>query len=97
MSDEFPAKVYAKLEEIGKDIVELKITSAKQEVNLQDHMRRSDLLEKRDDVLEAKLEPVITHVKHVEGALKLLGVIALVVGFLAGCVKIYEFFARFFH
>lgn len=64
-----------------------------QEINLKDHMRRSDNLEKLVNVLQEKhdleLKPLNRHVSMVEGAFKLLGVLALIVTIITGLSKIF--------
>lgn len=87
MNDDFTTKVYVKLEEISKDMTELKITSAKQEVNLQEHMKRSDML-------EAKMVPIEQHVSKVDGALKLIGFIGIISGIVLSVFEISSFFLK---
>lgn len=49
-----------------------------QEVNLKEHMRRSDNLEKLINIInENEIKPLRKHVSMVEGALKLLGVLSI--------------------
>jgi len=59
-----------KVDEIQKDIGEIKVILAEQHVSLKHHIKRTDLLEK-------KLEPIDTHIKMVNGALKLVGFIGI--------------------
>lgn len=55
-------KLYAKVEKISDDQSDMKITLAKQEENLRQHMRRSDLLEEGITVLKTEMEPIKHHV-----------------------------------
>lgn len=65
-----------------------------QEMNLETHMKRSDHLE--EIVLEERskrdkeLEPIKKHINMVEGAFKLIGLIGLIVGIVAGIAKIFD-------
>ena len=59
-------------------------TLVKQEENLKEHMKRSDML-------EAQLEPVKRHVSLVESVFKIVGAIGVLVAIAAGIVKIVEF------
>ena len=61
-----------------------------QESNLEKHMERSEHLEKIIEKMEEKdLKPLRRHVAMVEGGLKLLGLIGLLVGILSGLFKIF--------
>lgn len=62
-----------------------------QEVNLASHMKRSDHLEAIIDNLKEKdIGPLNVHKNRVEGALKLLGVISLLVGIIVGIVSLFR-------
>lgn len=83
------------LERFSKDVdsrlIEIDKTLVKQEVNLQQHMQRSEHLEGIIESMEDKdLKPLRRHVAMMEGALKLIGVIGIVVGILAGIFKILD-------
>jgi hypothetical protein len=67
----------------------MKVISAKHEVNLQEHMRRSDLLEKRTDLLFIELEPVKTHIANVDGAIKLIGGLSMILGLIFTVLKLF--------
>lgn len=60
-------------------------TLVKQEENLKEHMKRSDLLEEQ-------MAPVKKHVALVESVFKIVGAIGVLVATAAGIVKIIEFF-----
>ena len=57
-------------------------TLVKQEENLKEHMRRTDLLEN-------DLKPIKKHVAVMNGAFKALGIIGTVIGIAVGIVKIF--------
>jgi hypothetical protein len=74
-------------------------TLVKQEANLGEHMRRTELAEKNIEKvqqdskeavtkLETEMAPVKKHVAHVEGFLKGIGLLATVVSLLAGLAKL---------
>jgi uncharacterized protein (UPF0335 family) len=71
------------LDKIQADISEIKVLDAVQNEQLRDHMRRSDLLEKRVEQVNDELKPVLEHVTMVKGVFKFLGG----VGFLAGLLE----------
>ena len=82
----------SKLDHVVNEITDIKIIITKQEENIRHHIYRTDLAEKSIEALRDDLKPVETHVKNVEGALKLLGALSVVVTICAGVVKVIEFF-----
>lgn len=64
------SRVLNKLDEMDKRIDSIDITLAKQHVSLEEHIKRTNLL-------EMKLEPIDTHVKSVNAVLKFAGGIAI--------------------
>lgn len=81
----------SKLDAIAQDISDIKITLVKQEENIAHHIYRTDLAEKNIEALRTDLKPVETHVKHVEGGLKVLGILSVVATIAAGVVKVIQF------
>jgi len=71
-----------KLDGIVKDINDINVTLAKQEVNLSDHIRRTN-------ILEEKIAPLEKRYVMVNGVLKFIGLIAVFVGIIEGIVKIF--------
>ena len=66
----------------NSELTRLSEVTLKQEENLKEHMRRTDLLEK-------KLEPVERHVYMVNGGVKLIALLGAIVGLLAGIKGLY--------
>jgi len=68
------------------------------DINMETHMKRSDMLEslynhiREKDLKEIReeIKPIQTHVSHVEGALKLLGTLALIVTIVGGFAKLFN-------
>ena len=79
MDDQKASRIEQKLDSVDISIKSIDITLAKQSVLLDEHIKRSNLL-------EAKLQPVEKHVAMVEGALKLVGLISLVLGIISALV-----------
>ena len=71
-----------KLDKIHDRMGEFTVILTKHDMNLGEHMRRSDNLEKQNTLIRAELEPVKKHVGHVEGAIKLIGFLSLLGGLL---------------
>jgi hypothetical protein len=59
-----------KSDQINDKIGKLEVTSAKQEVNLQEHMKRSDLLEDQVDFLNKEVKPILQGVSFLKGFAK---------------------------
>lgn len=74
-------KLDSKIDSTNDRLNSMDKTLVKQEENLKEHMRRTA-------ILEEGLKPVQKHVTRVEGALKLLGVISVLVGIAAGVAKL---------
>lgn len=70
---EWNNRVEAKLDTIVSDVNSMKITLASQHVVLDEHVRRTNLL-------EADLKPIKKHVYMVEGALKFIGLLGILAG-----------------
>jgi chromosome segregation ATPase len=77
-----------KLDQLDERLHSIDVTLAKQEVNLQEHMRRTELLEAEVNDVRASIEPVQDHVKIVNGILKFIGFLALLVGLATGLLKL---------
>lgn len=90
------------MSEVRKDLGDMKIETVKNTASLDKHMLRSDMSEARLEVQEEKLETFITemapvkeHVKSIAvltkfmgAAIKILGVVASVVGAILGILKL---------
>lgn len=70
-----------KIDSISEKITNIDVTLAKQSVVLEEHIRRTNLLEE-------KLAPVEKHVHMVNGALKAIGFIAIALGVVEGILKL---------
>lgn len=89
-------RIYQALERIESDITDLKITSAKQEENIKEHIRRTELAEENLSVLRQEIEPLKQHVIAINGVLKVIGIISVIVGSAAGFFQITDAIIQFF-
>ncbi len=78
-----------KLELLDMKIESIEKTSIRQEINLREHMKRSDSLEQMLLSLEEDLKPIEKHVAMVEGAIKFLGIISISLSVLGGILKLF--------
>ena len=74
-------KIENKVDKLDTRLDRVDITLAKQEEQLAEHIRRTNLLEEQ-------MKPVEDHVKHMSGALKLFGVISIVSGGILAVLKL---------
>ena len=77
-------KLDERLESFEKAQAEANIIAAKQEVNLEQHIKRTEMLESR-------MEPVERHINILNGALKAIGAGAVVVSLITGILKLLEY------
>ena len=96
----FEAEIKDTLKDMSKDITAIKVTLAKNTVHLKEHMKRSDEIERDNDLKaqELKLEldkiadiqenVTVKHVMMVNGGLKLIGIIATLLGIAVAVVKL---------
>lgn len=82
-------KLEEKLEKISEKITSIEVTMERNTGSLEKHMLRTELSERRLEHMEEALKPIVKHVNHVEGAFKLLGMLATVIGVIAGIAKIF--------
>lgn len=74
-------KVDAQHKDVDTRLDNIEKVMIAQEINVKEHMRRSDNLEKMyTDLQEKDIKPLRRHVNMVEGGFKLLGVLSLILG-----------------
>jgi len=79
--DECLYKLEGKIDTLTEKFEEMNVTLARQNVTLDDHIRRTELLEEAIGPLQAQHHQLM-------GALKLLGVIAAIAGILEAIARI---------
>lgn len=83
--EEHLLRLEGKIDKIQKRIASVDVTLAAQAEQLAGHIRRTEIAEERLDHHDVELAPLQKHVHHVEGGLKLLGLISVLAG-IAGTV-----------
>jgi hypothetical protein len=73
-------RVEEKIDKIVDKITDIDVTLGKQSVILEEHVRRTNLLEN-------KLEPIEKHVHMIQGALKFLGLISIFIAIIEFVLK----------
>ena len=66
-------RIESKIDDAADHLASIDVTLGMQHISLKEHVRRSNLL-------EAKMAPIEKHVAMVNGALKLLGALAMIAG-----------------
>lgn len=82
-------KLLDKIENINKHLYSIDMTLVKQHASLEVHMARTTTNEKLIEIIVADMKPIKKHVNHVEGGVKLLGLLALILGLLSAIVKLH--------
>lgn len=78
--DEKLTRIESKIDKLDSRLDIIDITTAKQEINIHEHIRRTNLLEERVEQIREELKPVEIHVHYMHGTLKAIGVLSLLIG-----------------
>ena len=81
-------RIYESLDKIDSELTELRIISAKQEENIKEHIRRTELAEENLTLLRQEIEPLKQHVIVINGILRVIGVVSVIIGSAAGIFEI---------
>lgn len=94
--EKLDTKIDNKIDKLGERLDSMEKVQIKQEANLGEHMRRTELAEENISILRSDLKidlrPLQKHVSYMEGALKGLGIISMVIGIIIGLAKLLEYF-----
>lgn len=80
LTDERLERLEEKADKTLNQISNINVTLAEQHKQLEYHIYRTTLVEEHLKVLETELKPVQKHVTHMNGVLKLIGVLASLAG-----------------
>ena len=89
-------RLYEILDKIGEDISELKVTAAKQEENIKEHIRRTEIAEENLSILRNEIQPLKEHVIAINGVLKVIGILSIIIGSAAGFFQLAQRVSDFF-
>ncbi len=92
MSDEIIKEIKEDVKKVLEKVSVLEVTTARQEENLGEHMRRSDTLEKLYNHLSEEVEPIKASVNRFNGAWKVF--IYVVVPLAAAVIATMHFFKQ---
>lgn len=71
------------LREIQRDVAEVKLSQVRMEADVAYHIRRTTLAEESIEHLRTDVKPISQHVIMMEGALRLVKIVSLVLGLAA--------------
>jgi hypothetical protein len=77
-----------KMDITDSKISNIDVTLAKQEEQLRFHIKRTDLLQSSIEQVEKEIKPIQVHVNRMDGAIKLLGFISLLIGVCGSILKL---------
>ena len=77
--DDFKLHVIKKLDSISDKLCDIEVTQGKHEVNLQEHMRRSQLAEDRMELIESEIKPLLQGLTFLKVAAKIGGFLGTLV------------------
>lgn len=77
------------MDKIADDISTIKTDIALIKNDLGHHIKRTDLAERSIELLREEIVPVKTHVARVDGILRFIGLVGIVVGIGSGIYKIF--------
>jgi tetrahydromethanopterin S-methyltransferase subunit G len=83
-------RVLDRLDSIDERLNNVDKTLVKQEMNLDEHMKRSDSLETMINHVKMDLEPVESHVKNVNLILKIIGILGSSICAIYYAIEIYK-------
>jgi hypothetical protein len=89
-------RLFEILDKISEDVSELKITVAKQEENIKEHIRRTEIAEQNLEIIHNEIRPLKEHVIVINAVLKGIGVISIIIGSATGFFQLTKSIADFF-
>lgn len=82
--------IQQKVEKISDDVGDIKVTQARHDEVLKDHIRRTELLEESNTLFQEELKPIKIHISQIDGIFKYIGVLSGIVTFILGLLKLFK-------
>ena len=79
MNEQLLIDLNQKVDKVNDKLHSMDITLAKQEINLQDHMERTSINEKKLGMFEVEIRPAVDAYKFVAASFKILAVVVPIV------------------
>lgn len=90
MSNDTLNRLETKIDKITENINDINITLVKQHASIDEHVRRSNLLEKNQEVIFEELKPIKHHIGMVNGFFKGLGILTSLGSVIAFFLKLFR-------
>ena len=84
-----------KLEEIKTHLSNIDITLVRNTVSLETHVKRTEMAEDRITQVEKDIKPLQKHMSEINGVLRFLGLIGIIIGAAAGLATILHYLKVF--
>lgn len=81
-------EISKRFDKVDERLIAIQTLQAVHGEQLKEHMRRSDLLEKRIEQVDKELKPVEKHVAMMQGALKFIGLLGTIAALLLAIKRI---------
>lgn len=82
-------KIYDKVEKIDDKMAALDVTTVRQQVILDEHMRRTEILEGRTDKMFEELKPLKSHIALIDGGVKIIAGSFAVISAILGTLRFF--------
>jgi uncharacterized protein YpuA (DUF1002 family) len=76
---------------INKEITEIKVILAKQEAQLEYHIKRTDIAEKNLDTLKKEFTPIKQNIEAIKIIIKSISVVSIIIGIFVGIFKLIDY------
>lgn len=80
-----------KLDAIHEKMAAIDVTLERNTASLEEHIRRTELLEQDRDAIREELKPIQKNFDRVEGALKFVGILAVGAGLVTAAIEVFTF------
>jgi len=81
-------KIFEKLDKLEGIANKQEVNLAKLTVSVEEHVKRSNMMEDEQKEIRKEIEPIKAHVSKVEGAVKLLAALATIAGLVLTYLKL---------
>lgn len=90
-------KILEKLDKLAEIGIKQEVNLARLTVTVEEHTKRSNLLEDAQKEIHQELEPIKKHVAMVNGALKLIGLVGIMATIVMAVVETLQFLSHYLH
>jgi chromosome segregation ATPase len=94
--DQIMQNLSEKLDKLDERLDSVDKTLIKQEANLAEHIRRTEIAEMNISDIQDQFKPVQRHINMVEGSIKFIGLISLAVGIAVGVLQVLKIITELF-